>query len=60
MAAKYILSFLAAAFLVAALWRISRDGFKLGPASRTWFLIALVFGAVSAWLWWSGGKPVLQ
>ena len=60
MAAKYILSVLASAFLVAALWRIFREGFKLGPASRTWLLIALIFGAVSAWLWSSGGKPVFQ
>ena len=60
MAAKYILSVLAAVFLAAALWRISREGFKLGPASRTWLLIALIFGVVSGWLWWSGGKPVLQ
>ena len=53
MAAKYILALLAAAFLLAALWRLSRDGFKLGPASRTWLMIAVLFGAVSAWLWWS-------
>ncbi|MEJ8857877.1 hypothetical protein WKW79_25130 [Variovorax robiniae] len=53
MAAKFLLPALAAVFLIAALWRISREGFKLGPASRTWLLIALIFGAVSAWLWWS-------
>ncbi len=54
MATKYILSLLAVAFLVLALWRLSRDAFKLGPASRTWLLIAVLFGAVSAWLWWTG------
>ncbi len=54
MAAKYVLALLAVAFLLAALWRMSRDGFKLGPASRTWLVIALLFGAVSGWLWWSG------
>lgn len=59
MAAKFILSALAIVFLFAALWRISRDGFKLGPASRTWFLIALIFGVVSTWLLWSGGKPAV-
>ena len=54
MAAKYILPLLAACFLLAALWRLSRDSFKLGPASRTWLTIALIFGAVSGWLWWAG------
>lgn len=55
MAAKYILPVLAIVFLLAALWRLSREGLKLGPSSRTWLLIALLFGAVSAWLWWNGG-----
>jgi hypothetical protein len=50
MATRYILSLLAAAFFAAALWRFSREGFKLGPASRTWLLVALIFGAVSIWL----------
>jgi hypothetical protein len=53
MAAKYILPALTIAFLAAALWRLARDGFTLGPASRTWLLVALIFGAVSGWLWWS-------
>ena len=54
MAAKYILPLLAIVFLLAALWRLSREGLKLGPASRTWLLIALFFGAASGWLWWTG------
>jgi hypothetical protein len=54
MPARYILPTVAALFLVAALWRMARDGFKLTPASRTWLLVALIFGAVSGWLWWSG------
>jgi D-alanyl-lipoteichoic acid acyltransferase DltB (MBOAT superfamily) len=53
MAAKYILPLLAAAFLLAALWRLSRDGFKFGPASRTWLTIAVLFGVVSGWLFFS-------
>jgi hypothetical protein len=53
MAARYILPLLAAVFFVAALWRLSRDGFKLVPASRTWLSVALIFVAVSAWLWWT-------
>ena len=53
MAAKYVLAALAVVFLAAALWRLARDGFKLAPSSRTWFLVALIFGAVSGWLWWT-------
>ena len=53
MAAKYILPALGAIFLAAALWRLARDGFKLAPSSRTWLLVALIFSAVSAWLWWT-------
>ncbi|MEJ8849305.1 hypothetical protein [Variovorax rhizosphaerae] len=54
-----IFAIVAAVFLAAALWRTGRDGFKLALASRIWLLVALIFGAVSAWLWWSGGKPGL-
>ena len=53
MAAQYILAALAAVFLAAALWRLTRDGFKLAPSSRTWLLVALIFAAVCGWLWWS-------
>jgi hypothetical protein len=53
MAAQYILAALAAVFLAAALWRLTRDGFKLAPSSRTWLLVALIFAAVSGWLWWT-------
>lgn len=53
MAARYILPLLAVVFLAAALWRLARDGFTLGPASRTWLMVAGVFCVVSAWLWWT-------
>ncbi|MBS0342349.1 MAG: hypothetical protein JSS56_17655 [Proteobacteria bacterium] len=53
MATKYILAALAAVFLAAALWRLSRDGFKLAPSSRSWLLVALIFASVSGWLWWT-------
>jgi hypothetical protein len=56
MAAKYVLMLLAAVFLTAALWRLAHDGFKLVPASRAWLIVALMFGAVSAWLWWSAAR----
>ena len=54
MAAKYILAALAAVFLILGLGRFMRDG-RIGPASRTWLIVAVVFGLVSAWLW-TGGR----
>lgn len=53
MAARYILGLLAVLFLGLASLRIVRDGGHLGPAARTWLLIALIFGAVTAWNWLS-------
>lgn len=51
MYARTILAILALLFLVAATWRLVRDGGHMQPASRTWLLVASIFGAVSAWLW---------
>jgi len=48
--AKYILAALAALFLVLGLARIGRRGHMARPQSGTWLLIAVIFGAVSAWL----------
>jgi hypothetical protein len=49
MAAKYILGALAIAFLLAALRSRWRSG-RLTSQSRTWLMIAIMFGAVSTWL----------
>jgi hypothetical protein len=49
MLAKYILATLAVVFLIAAATR----GWK-GPQSRTWLLVAAIFGAVSLWLFSRG------
>lgn len=54
MLARYILSLIAAVFLVLALARIARDGGRIGPASRTWLIVAVVFAAVSIWLFIGG------
>ena len=54
MAAKYILLALAAVFLVFGLMRIARHGAAAHPQSRTWLIIAVIFGAVSAWLFYQG------
>ena len=55
MLAKYILAVLAIVFLAIAALRLVRDGGRIRPASRTWLIVASVFGLVSAWLW-TGGR----
>lgn len=57
MAAKYILAVLAVVFWLLSLGRIVRDGGRVGPAARSWLIIAVVFSAVSAWLWFGVGHP---
>jgi uncharacterized membrane protein HdeD (DUF308 family) len=53
MAAKYILAALAVVFLIAGVMRVLRDGGKAHPQSKTWLLIAAIFGGVSAWLFYA-------
>lgn len=55
-AAHCILPALAVLFLIAAAQRWVRDGRRLKPASRTWLTVALIFGAVSLWLWWAATR----
>lgn len=52
MTAKYIFPLLAVAFLAAALMRLSAGGAISHPQTKTWLLIAVIFGVISAWLWW--------
>jgi hypothetical protein len=52
-AAKYILAVLAAVFLALAGIRITRDGNRVMPASRTWLTIGIIFALVSSFLWMS-------
>lgn len=47
MAAKYILAALAVVFLVLALTAVPR---RRSGQARTWMLIAVIFGVVSAYL----------
>jgi hypothetical protein len=47
-AAKYIFAVIGLGFLLAAL---VRGGGVANPQSRTWLIVAAIFGAVSAWLW---------
>ncbi len=54
MVAKHILTVLAGVFMLAALSRLAREGFKLTPGSRTWLVVAVIFGMVSSWLWMNG------
>lgn len=46
----YILLGVGAAFIVAAIVRLNRDGGKLHPQSKAWLIIAGIFGAVGTWL----------
>jgi hypothetical protein len=48
--AKFILAGLAIVFLSAALLRLSRGGGIRHPQTKTWLLVAVIFAAVSAWL----------
>jgi len=52
MAAKYILAALTVVFLVLAAARLARAGDIAHPRTRTWLLIGLIFGAISAWLFY--------
>ena len=54
MAAKYILAVLAVAFLAAALLRVARGGGISHPQTKTWLFIAVIFGAISVWLFRGG------
>ncbi len=49
MLAKYILPTLAVAFAIAAIIRGPRS-----PQGRTWLRVAVIFGAVSLWLFLRG------
>jgi hypothetical protein len=48
--ARYILAALAVFFLVLAVGRIAADGGRVTIASRTWLVIAAIFGVVSVTL----------
>jgi hypothetical protein len=54
MLTKYILAGLSIAFIAMALARMTRGGTKAAPQSRTWLLIGVIFGLVSAWLFYQG------
>ena len=50
MATNYILLALALIFFLLAVGRIVRTRTLSHPQSRTWLIIAVIFAAVSAWL----------
>jgi hypothetical protein len=54
MVAKYIFASLGAFFLLLSGHRIARDGGNVGPASRTWLTIGIIFALVSGYLWMTG------
>jgi hypothetical protein len=51
MSARLVMGVLALVFLIAAVGRIWRDAGRVGPAARTWLLIALIFAAITFWRW---------
>lgn len=51
MTARHILATLALVFTVLALARIARNGRAGYVQARAWLLVAVIFGAVSAWLY---------
>jgi len=53
MFAKYILAAMALVFLAAGTVRFVRDGGRLHPQSKTWLIIAAIFGGVSVWLFYA-------
>jgi hypothetical protein len=53
-AAKYILAALSVLFLILAFTQMARGGGAAHPQSRTWLLVGIIFGIVSAWLFSRG------
>jgi hypothetical protein len=51
LSARGILAALSAVFLVLAFTRIAQGRKASNPAIRTWLIIGVIFGVVSAWLW---------
>lgn len=51
MNAHNIIPLVALVFYIAAASRFLRDGRRVGPAVKTRLLVALIFTAVSAFLW---------
>ena len=51
MGAKYVLAAVAVLFFIAALARWPAGRPAANPQRKTWFLMAAIFSAVSAWLW---------
>lgn len=47
----WLFPLLSLGFALAAVLRVLRSG-RLQGAARTWAVMALIFGAVSAWLHW--------
>ena len=54
MLTKYILGALAIVFLAMAAIRMASGGIHAHPQIRTWLLIGVIFGLVSAWLFFQG------
>jgi uncharacterized membrane protein HdeD (DUF308 family) len=51
MSARLVLTILAVVFLAAGVTRLIRDHGRMHGQSKTWLIVAAIFGVVSAWLW---------
>ena len=49
-----MLAALSILFFILAFTRMARGGGAAHPQSRTWLLIGIIFGVVSAWLFYQG------
>lgn len=54
--ARLILTFATLVFAGLASWQWLRVG-KLLPSGRIWLRVAVIFAAVSVWMWWRSALP---
>lgn len=55
LSARGILAVLSAVFLALAVAKIVGGRTPAHPAVRTWLIVGVIFGSVSAWLWFGRG-----
>jgi hypothetical protein len=56
MGARYILAVLSAVFLAFAASRLGRGSAAARGQARVWLMIGVMFGLVSAWLFYAGAS----
>ena len=51
MVTTYVIGVLGVVFLLVALLRLAKEHWKVGPASKTWLIIGVIFSAVAVYTW---------